>query len=692
MLTLSTAPALLSGVEPGASSHDTSLGYAPTATDFIYPVGDPRTVPTYANGNANGYQITQMFDNSCDPSLGQGFYYDGQYFCGHTGVDLSDRAMGGVVHAMANGVVVFSGYNSSYGEMIRIQHVLSDGSYIYSQYEHLEYGSRLVSYGQVVTMGQPIGLVGNTGFVTGAHLHFEIKSVNEDGVGYTFGNNALIIGYYDPIAWIEAHTQQLLPTATATLVPASSTPDTQALTASSTLTATTATTDTAAATETATATTDNSGNAGNDNSGNTGNDNSGNTDNTGSGTTTPISESASMSTTASSGGEQVATLADFYGRYRAYVVVTADHLNVRSGSGYEFVPMNSVAKGARLGYLGISGNGWVHVALPSNIEGYVAREWVKGKMLPKLPPVQMSVKLKPPFDVVADTRYPARGGPMMHDAAIEPLRRGEKMTYLGTLGSWDKVVLPTGRIGWVLNWYLHEPAVRWSLAPAVPTASTGNQADQNQTSGDQGTPPSNTTTQPVSHTVATKPAVSVAGPYVVTTVDGLNVRRGPRLAAAVIESVKKGTKLGLRGYHTSWDAVVAPDGTQGFVLGSLVRPLGATGQARSSTVAASPDVTTTSTERTASTPTAKPPSTMRQPRVSRVAPGFQAPYLMVTVPMTTGANLRSAPGLKSTILASEPHGAVLSLHATKGDWAYVETKSGLIGWMMRDLTAPTDHS
>lgn len=644
LLTLNATPVLLNSALVGSSSHDTGLGYAPTATDFIYPVGNPRIAPTYDQGNANGYAITQMFNNSCDPSLNQGFYYAGHYFCGHTGVDLSDLSMGGTVRAVANGVVVYSGYNSSYGEMIRIQHTLSDGSYVYSQYEHLEYGSRLVSYGEVVVMGQQIGLVGNTGFVTGAHLHFEMKSVNEDGVGYTFGNDAFIVGYYDPISWIAAHTQQLIQPSP-TPAPATDTPTfepiTQAVTASATLTATAATAD-----------------------------------------STPISGSTpiSDSTTASSGGEQTGLLADFYKRYQSYVVVTADHLNVRAGSGYDFTPMNSVSKGARLGYLGMSGNGWVHVALPSDVYGFVAREWVKGRTLPKLPPVQFNGKLKPPFATVLDTRYPARVGPMMHDAAIEPLRGGEKVTYMGTLGSWDKVVLPSGRIGWVLNWYLREPRIHWSLAQpasAGNTTAAGSVAAKTRTS--------------------TSRRAAIAGPYVVTTVDGLRLRAGPRLAAPVIEGLSKGTKLGLRGYHTSWVAVQAPDGTHGYVLGTYVKVLGTAASNQRAAEASHPPVagTTTAVTSTAaltsSATDAAPPSSASgpSPRVSHAAAGFQAPYLVVTVPMTTGANLRAGPSLKARILVSEPHGALLALRGTRGDWAYVETKDGLTGWIMRDLTAST---
>jgi uncharacterized protein YgiM (DUF1202 family) len=187
---------------------NTSTGGAPYATSFIYPVGVETLQPTWTSGNSNGYFITQGFNTSCDPTLNQGFYLYGTYFCGHTGVDLASSTASAAIHATAAGVVVAAGYNSGYGVMVRIRHFLPDGSVMYSQYEHMAYGSLAVYTGQVVAQGQQIGLVGATGFATGAHLHFEIKSVDEDGWGYTFGNASLITGYVDPLPFVASHQAQ----------------------------------------------------------------------------------------------------------------------------------------------------------------------------------------------------------------------------------------------------------------------------------------------------------------------------------------------------------------------------------------------------------------------------------------------------------------------------------------------------
>ncbi len=90
---------------------------------------------------------------------------------GHNGVDLAS-SVGTPVMASANGTVIAaksSGYNGGYGEMIIIAHAGN----IQTVYGHL---SRVnVTVGQVVSQGQVIGAVGNTGKSTGPHLHFEVR-------------------------------------------------------------------------------------------------------------------------------------------------------------------------------------------------------------------------------------------------------------------------------------------------------------------------------------------------------------------------------------------------------------------------------------------------------------------------------------------------------------------------------------
>ena len=89
----------------------------------------------------------------------------------HNGVDIGAN-YGSNIYAADGGEVVSSTYSSSYGNYVMISH----GSGRFTLYAHMS--ERDVSVGDVVGQGQVIGLVGSTGYSTGAHIHFEII---EDG-------------------------------------------------------------------------------------------------------------------------------------------------------------------------------------------------------------------------------------------------------------------------------------------------------------------------------------------------------------------------------------------------------------------------------------------------------------------------------------------------------------------------------
>ncbi len=86
----------------------------------------------------------------------------------HAGIDLeSPRAH--PVHAAETGTVVFSAWNGAHGKQIELQH----DAHWTTRYSHLD--ALLVRPGTVVKQGQVIGLSGETGLVTGPHLHFELR-------------------------------------------------------------------------------------------------------------------------------------------------------------------------------------------------------------------------------------------------------------------------------------------------------------------------------------------------------------------------------------------------------------------------------------------------------------------------------------------------------------------------------------
>lgn len=87
----------------------------------------------------------------------------------HHGVDLSLH-IGDTVRAAVSGIVEHISYDhDGYGHYVIINH--PDG--MQTLYGHLQYA--LVSQGQTVFAGQPVGIGGNTGNSTGPHLHFEAR-------------------------------------------------------------------------------------------------------------------------------------------------------------------------------------------------------------------------------------------------------------------------------------------------------------------------------------------------------------------------------------------------------------------------------------------------------------------------------------------------------------------------------------
>jgi hypothetical protein len=90
----------------------------------------------------------------------------------HFGIDLAQ--LGKVeIKAVADGVVSRSYLSTSYGECIRIIHSI-EGEQWESLYAHMKTGSRKFNDGDSVKQGEVIGIMGNTGYSFGQHLHFEV--------------------------------------------------------------------------------------------------------------------------------------------------------------------------------------------------------------------------------------------------------------------------------------------------------------------------------------------------------------------------------------------------------------------------------------------------------------------------------------------------------------------------------------
>ena len=99
----------------------------------------------------------------------------------HAGIDIAN-ATNTPIYSVLDGVVIDAGAASGFGQWVRVQH--EDGTI--TVYGHVE--TINVTVGQKVAAGEQIAGMGNRGFSTGTHLHFE---VHPNGGGPV-----------DPIPWL----------------------------------------------------------------------------------------------------------------------------------------------------------------------------------------------------------------------------------------------------------------------------------------------------------------------------------------------------------------------------------------------------------------------------------------------------------------------------------------------------------
>jgi len=86
----------------------------------------------------------------------------------HRGVDYGSP-YGSPIYATADGVIKKAGSQSAYGNRVVIQH----GQSVSTLYAHMSKIHKGIKNGKRVSRGDVIGYVGNTGRVTGTHLHYE---------------------------------------------------------------------------------------------------------------------------------------------------------------------------------------------------------------------------------------------------------------------------------------------------------------------------------------------------------------------------------------------------------------------------------------------------------------------------------------------------------------------------------------
>ncbi len=171
----------------GLSSEKWDMNYSSFSNSDLldFPYYDPselkKNVDSLTWGNSEHDRIRNSKITYSVPYLGS-YLLDGIENAGsHPAVDIK-LPKGTPVYSIANGVVIkATNQSNGFGQHVVIQHnnfpSLTDPNAketLYSSYSHLD--SFNVSEGEVVTKGQFIGKVGDSGTATTDHLHFQIDT------------------------------------------------------------------------------------------------------------------------------------------------------------------------------------------------------------------------------------------------------------------------------------------------------------------------------------------------------------------------------------------------------------------------------------------------------------------------------------------------------------------------------------
>ena len=99
----------------------------------------------------------------------------------HKGLDFAGKE-GEPVLATGAGIITWSGSRYGYGNLVEIDH----GDGLVTRYGHNK--ELNVKIGDVVTKGQSVAVMGNTGRSTGAHVHYEVirKGKQQDPLPYVY--------------------------------------------------------------------------------------------------------------------------------------------------------------------------------------------------------------------------------------------------------------------------------------------------------------------------------------------------------------------------------------------------------------------------------------------------------------------------------------------------------------------------
>lgn len=128
-----------------------------------------RYVPTVGSTASWGWPTNPGYTLSSYYGYRLAVFGEGNF---HSGIDIAGTGYGSNVYAANNGVIETMTYANTYGYHIIINH---NNGY-YTLYAHMSGFANGISVGSTVSRGQTIGYVGSSGWATGPHLHYEIRT------------------------------------------------------------------------------------------------------------------------------------------------------------------------------------------------------------------------------------------------------------------------------------------------------------------------------------------------------------------------------------------------------------------------------------------------------------------------------------------------------------------------------------
>lgn len=221
--------------------------------------------------------------------------------------------------------------------------------------------------------------------------------------------------------------------------------------------------------------------------------------------------------------------------------VTASSLNIRKGPGTNYAVIKSVAKNTMVSLQKKSGS-WYSIKLSDGTTGWASSQYLSlssgtgsssgtdSNSTNTGSSTSVSGKLK----VTASTGLNVRKGPGTNYSVVSSVAGGSIVDAVEKSGSWYKIKLSNGTIGWVSGQYV--------------TSYSGESSSSGGNSS----------------------STSVSGRLKVNTTSGLNVRKGPGTEYAVVASLSGGSVVESLEKSGSWYKVKLLNGTTGWVSGQYV--------------------------------------------------------------------------------------------------------------------------